>query len=148
MTETKARPIHILLVEDDPGDVRLTIEAFKKSRFNSLMSVVNDGAEALQYLRRERPYAAAPLPDLILLDLNLPRLNGHEVLKEIKDDARLKHIPVVVLSGSTSAEDIRRAYDTHANCYVTKPSDWELYSSAIGAIEDFWLDFVKLPGAD
>lgn len=145
MADREGKTFHILLVEDDPGDVRLAIEAFRRSRVNSLLSVVGNGAEALGYLRREYPYARAPVPDLILLDLNLPRVNGHEVLREAKADPSLRRIPVVVLSVSASEEDVRRAYDTQANCYVVKPADWGLYRSVLQAVERFWLNCVRLP---
>ncbi len=139
------RPIEILLVEDSPGDVRLTQEAFKDSRILNNLHVVSDGVEALAFLRREPRYAGAVQPDLIILDLNLPRKNGQEVLAEIKEDPDLKHIPVIVLTVSSAEEDILRSYNLHANCYITKPVDLERFLTAVKGIENFWLAIVKLP---
>ncbi|HEY6199933.1 MAG TPA: response regulator [Candidatus Binatia bacterium] len=135
----------ILLVEDNPGDVRLTMEALKEGRILNEISVVEDGVEAIAYLRRAGKYAAATRPDLILLDLNLPRKDGREVLEEIKEDAELKKIPVVVLTTSAAERDILRAYNLHANCYITKPVDLEQFMRVVQSIEDFWLTIVKLP---
>jgi CheY-like chemotaxis protein len=145
-----AGAIEILLVEDNPGDARLTLEAFKEGKVINNVTVVRDGVEALAYLRREGSYANARQPDIILLDLNLPRKDGREVLTEIKADDRLKQIPVVVLTTSTADEDIAKAYNSHANCYISKPVDLEQFLRVAHSIESFWLHFVKLPrhGAD
>lgn len=140
-----ANPIEILLVEDSLADVRLTQEAFRDAKVLNHMSVVTDGEEATQFLRREGPHADAPRPDLILLDLNLPRKDGREVLKEIKDDPNLRRIPVVVLTTSRAEEDVLRAYNLHANCYITKPVDFTQFISVVRSIEGFWLSVVKLP---
>ena len=139
------RPIEILLVEDNPGDVRLTIEALKEGKVRNSLSVARDGVEALAFLRREGPHARAARPDLILLDLNLPRKDGREVLAEIKDDTSLRRIPVVVLTTSRAEEDILRTYDLHANCYISKPVDLEQFISVVRSIDDFWLSVVRLP---
>jgi CheY-like chemotaxis protein len=140
-----ANPIEILLVEDSLADVRLTEEAFRDAKVLNHMSVVTDGDEAMQFLRREGPHAEAPRPDLILLDLNLPRKDGREVLREIKDDPNLRRIPVVVLTTSRAEEDVLRAYNLHANCYITKPVDFTQFISVVRSIEGFWLSVVKLP---
>ena len=139
------KAIEVLLVEDNPGDVRLTMEAFKDARVINHFSVVEDGTEALAYLRREGKYASASLPDLILLDLNLPKKDGREVLKEIKNDENLKRIPVVILTTSTAEQDILKTYDLHANCYINKPVDFDQFLTVVRAIENFWLTVVKLP---
>jgi two-component system, chemotaxis family, response regulator Rcp1 len=141
--ETEA--IKILLVEDNPGDVRLTLEAFKEGKVRNQISVVNDGVEALAFLRREGQYAAAPRPDVILLDLNLPKKDGYEVLAEIKHDPILRRIPVVILTTSEAERDILQTYYMHANCYITKPVDLEQFITIIKSIESFWLNVVKLP---
>ena len=146
--DSLGRPIEILLVEDNSGDVRLTIEALKEGKVRNRLSVARDGVEALAFLRREGPHASAPRPDLILLDLNLPRLDGREVLAEIKGDARLRRIPVVVLTTSKAEEDILRTYDLHANCYINKPVDLDQFISVVRSIDDFWLSVVRLPGGD
>jgi len=146
--DTLGRPIEILLVEDNPGDVRLTIEALKEGKVSNRLSVARDGVEALAFLRREGPHASAPRPDLILLDLNLPRRDGREVLAEIKEDAQLRRIPVVVLTTSKAEEDILRTYDLHANCYINKPVDLDQFISVVRSIDDFWLSVVRLPGGD
>jgi two-component system, chemotaxis family, response regulator Rcp1 len=146
--DSLGRPIEILLVEDNPGDVRLTIEALKEGKVSNRLSVARDGVEALAFLRREGPHATAPRPDLILLDLNLPRRDGREVLAEIKADARLRRIPVVVLTTSNAEEDILRTYDLHANCYINKPVDLDQFISVVRSIDDFWLTVVRLPGGD
>lgn len=138
--------IKVLLVEDDPGDVLITREAFAENKVRNHLSVVNDGVKALQFLRREADYASAPRPDLILLDLNLPRMDGHEVLAEIKSDADLQRIPVVVLTTSDAEEDVLRSYDLHANAYVTKPVDFERFLGVVRQIDDFFVSVVKLPG--
>jgi chemotaxis family two-component system response regulator Rcp1 len=146
--DSLGRPIEILLVEDNPGDVRLTIEALKEGKLRNRLSVARDGVEALAFLRREGPHATAARPDLILLDLNLPRKDGREVLAEIKDDAQLRRIPVVVLTTSKAEEDILRTYDLHANCYINKPVDLEQFISVVRSIDDFWLSVVRLPPGD
>ena len=138
-------PIRILLVEDSPGDVRLTIEALKDGKVRNDLSIVGDGVEALAFLNGEGKYAEAPRPDLILLDLNLPRMDGRELLAIIKQDEHLKRIPVVVLTTSEAEADVLRVYDLNANCYITKPVDLDKFITVIKAIEDFWLTIVKLP---
>ena len=135
----------ILLVEDNPGDVELTREALLESKVHMRLSVVADGVEALAFLHREGKYADAPRPELILLDLNLPKKDGRTVLGEIKQDPALRHIPVVILTSSQAEQDIVRAYDLHANCYVTKPVDLEQFMTIVQSIEQFWLTVVKLP---
>ena len=137
--------IEILLVEDNPGDVRLTLEVLKEGKLLNRVSVARDGVEALAFLRREGAHADAPRPHLVLLDLNLPRKGGREVLEEIKGDPRLKRIPVVVLTTSEAEQDILRSYDLHANCYLTKPVDLEQFIVVVRSIEDFWLTIVRLP---
>ena len=139
--------IQILLVEDNAGDARLTVEAFKEGRVLNNLTVVHDGVEALAYLRRQEPFPDAVTPDLILLDLNLPRKDGRQVLAEIKADARLMKIPVVVLTTSGAQDDIAHAYGSHANCYITKPVDLDQFLRVINSIETFWLSLVKLPTA-
>ena len=143
--ETIGRPIEILLVEDNPGDVRLTQEAFKEGKVRNKLHIAWDGIEAMAFLRREGKYADAPGSDLILLDLNLPKKDGREVLAEIKQDPDLKRIPVVILTTSKAEEDILRTYDLHANCYITKPVDLEQFIKVVKSIEEFWLTIVKLP---
>lgn len=140
-----SRPVEILLVEDNPGDVRLTREALKEGKIRNNLNVVGDGVEALRYLRREGPYAESTRPDLILLDLNLPRMDGREVLEAVKADPSLRLIPVVVLTSSAAEQDIVRAYDLHANCYVSKPVDLDQFIHVVKSIEDFWFSIVKLP---
>ena len=140
------RPIEILLVEDSPGDVRLTIEALKDAKVRNNLHVVGDGVEALAFLRREGEYGRTPRPDLILLDLNLPRKDGREVLAELKDDPALKRIPVVILTTSQAEQDIVESYNLHANCYISKPVDLDQFVRVVQSIEDFWLAIVKLPG--
>jgi CheY-like chemotaxis protein len=142
---TIGKKIDILLVEDNPGDVRLTMEALKDRKVLNDLSVVGDGMEALAFLNQEEPYTNAPCPDLILLDLNLPKKDGREVLMEIKSQEHLKHIPVVVLTTSSADGDVLRAYELHANCYITKPVDFVQFTEVIKSIEDFWLTIVKLP---
>jgi CheY-like chemotaxis protein len=137
--------VEILLVEDNPGDVRLTEEAFKDSKIRNRLSVVRDGVEAMAFLRREQEFALAPRPDIILLDLNLPRKDGREVLLEIKEDEHLRRIPVVVLTTSDDEHDILESYNLHANCYITKPVDLARFVTIIKNIEDFWLSIVRLP---
>ena len=146
MEGTKAdRPIEILLVEDNPGDVRLTREIFKAARIRNIIHTVEDGVEAMEYLRNQGKYADEARPDLILLDLNLPRKDGREVLAEIKTDDELKRIPVVVFTISKAEEDILKTYSLHANCYITKPVDLDQFIKVVASIEDFWLSVVKLP---
>ncbi|NIP72956.1 MAG: response regulator [Gammaproteobacteria bacterium] len=135
----------ILLVEDNPGDVRLTQEALKEAKVRNRLHVVEDGVAAMEFLRQEGEYQSMPKPDLILLDLNLPKKDGREVLEEIKQDPSLMRIPVVVLTTSQAEEDIVRSYDLHANCYVTKPVDLDQFINIVKSIEDFWLTIVKLP---
>ena len=137
--------IEILLVEDNPGDVRLTREALRDGKVQNRLSVVPDGVEAMAFLRREGAYANAPRPDLILLDLNLPRKNGREVLAEVKSDPDLLRIPVIVLTTSGDDQDVLRAYEYHANCYITKPVDLEQFLAVVRSIEQFWFTIVRLP---
>jgi CheY-like chemotaxis protein len=142
-----AAPIEILLVEDNPGDVRLTKEALKEGKVYNNLHCAKDGVDALEFLRREGKHAKAPRPDIILLDLNLPKKDGREVLSVIKNDDQLKHIPVVILTTSKAEEDVVRSYNLHANCYVTKPVDLEKFISVVQAIDRFWLTVVTLPPA-
>ena len=139
------KPIKILLVEDNLGDVRLTLEAFEEAKIRNEISVVNDGIQAMAFLRREGKYADALRPDLILLDLNLPKKDGYEVLAEIKQDSHLRRIPVVILTTSKAERDILETYYLHANCYIIKPVDLEQFMTVVKSIETFWLDVVKLP---
>jgi CheY-like chemotaxis protein len=141
-------PIKILLVEDNPGDVRLTIEALKESKIHNTVDVVEDGPEALAYLRKEGKYANVNTPDLILLDFDLPLLSGNEVLEQVKADKNLRLIPIVVLTVSQSEQDILRAYDLQANAYVNKPIDLDQFIAVIRSIENFWFTIVKLPGRE
>ena len=145
MSNVIGRPVEILLVEDNPGDVRLTEEALKEGKVLNNIHLANDGVEAVSFLQKEGKYADAVRPDLILLDLNLPKKDGREVLKEIKKDEALRRIPVVVLTTSKAEEDIIRTYDYHANCYITKPVDFDQFIKVVKSIEDFWLSVVKLP---
>jgi CheY-like chemotaxis protein len=137
--------IEILLIEDNPGDVRLTQEALRDGKVINKLSVVSDGVEALDYLRKKGRYADAKRPDMILLDLNLPRKDGREVLAEIKEDPDLKRVPVVVITSSRAEEDVLRSYNLHANCYISKPVDLEQFITVVKSIEDFWMGIVKLP---
>ena len=137
--------IHILLVDDDPGDVRLTLEALKRSKLYSSIDNVENGEEALAYLRRQGKYANAPLPDLVLLDLNMPRKDGRETLAEIKSDPELRRIPVVILTTSSLEADVVKSYDLGANCYITKPVDLAQFMKVIYETESFWFAVVKLP---
>lgn len=139
------RPIEVLLIEDNPADVRLTQEAFKEGRVANHLSVVNDGVAAMDFLRRDPPYQAAPRPDLILLDLNLPRKSGREVLQEIKSDPILRRIPVMILTTSKADQDLHKAYNLHANCYITKPVDLQQFLNVVKSIEHFWFNIVTLP---
>jgi two-component system, chemotaxis family, response regulator Rcp1 len=142
---TVLRPAEILLVEDNPGDARLTMEALREGRVRNNLYHVKDGVEAMAFLNREEPFAEGPMPDLILLDLNMPRKDGRDVLSEIRQDRRLELIPVVVLTTSEAEQDIVKCYKLHANCYVTKPVDLEKFLGIIRTIEDFWLTVVALP---
>ena len=139
------KSVTILLVEDSPSDADLVLEALEEGKILNELHIVGDGIEALQFLRHEEPYTDAPHPDLILLDLNLPRKDGREVLKEIKDDKNLKRIPVIVLTTSTADEDVCYTCDSHANCYVTKPVDIDKFIRVLRSMEEFWLTFVKFP---
>ena len=141
----RSRPVEILVVEDNPGDVRLMMETFREGKISNRLSVVEDGVEALAFLRNQGKYDSAPRPDLILLDLSLPRKSGQEVLAEIKKDADLKRIPVCVITSSAAEKDIMQAYDNHVNCYLTKPVDLGQFMSVVRSVEDFWLSIVKLP---
>ena len=143
--DQEIKPIEILLVEDNPGDVELTRDALSSSKFQNKLHVVGDGEEAMAFLRRLGPYANATRPDLILLDLNLPKKDGREVLADVKSDDELKRIPVVVLTTSKAEEDIVRSYNLHVNCFVTKPIDLKTFLRVVMAIEEFWLSIVRLP---
>lgn len=143
--EKNIRQVNVLLVEDNPGDVRLTQEAFKEAKMSIKLDVTMDGAEAIKFLRKESEYAQAQTPDLILLDLNLPKKDGREVLKEIKTDETLKRIPVVVLTTSNAEQDIMKSYNLHVNCYINKPVDFEKFFDIIQKIEEFWLTTAILP---
>jgi CheY-like chemotaxis protein len=145
MDTGSGRPIEILLVEDNEGDVRLTKEALKEGKVKNNLQVAYDGVEALEYLKREGEHQDRVKPDLILLDLNLPRMDGRELLEKIKEDKDLRRIPVVILTTSKAEEDIVRTYDLHANCYITKPVDLEKFIVVVKSIEDFWMTIVKLP---
>lgn len=138
----------ILLVEDNPGDARLTVEAFADGRVKNNLNVVSDGVEAMRYLRNEGEFAGKPMPDIILLDLNLPRKDGREVLAEVKADEDLRKIPIVILTTSRAEEDILRTYDLHANCYITKPVELDSFINVVRTIEDFWLTLVRLPRSE
>jgi chemotaxis family two-component system response regulator Rcp1 len=142
---TDAAPIEVLLVEDNPADVRLTQEAFKDAKVHINLRIAPDGEKAMAFLRREGEHTDVPLPDLILLDLNLPQKDGREVLKEIKENPKLKSIPVVILTTSESAEDILRSYQVQANCYITKPVNLDGFLKVVERIDSFWLSVVKLP---
>jgi two-component system, chemotaxis family, response regulator Rcp1 len=139
------RPIRVLLVEDDPADVRLTLEAMKESKLHAEMDIVNNGVEALSFLHNQLGYAYAKRPDLILLDLNMPKMNGRELLARIKADSQLKRIPVVILTTSSADQDVLHAYNLGANCYITKPVDLEQFTRVVLSIEDFWFTVVKFP---
>ena len=145
MKTAEVRPIEILLVEDSPSDAEFTIEALKEAKVRNHLSLVEDGVQAMEFLRRQGQYTSAPRPDLIMLDLNLPRKDGREVLAELKADDHLKMIPVVVLTTSRAEEDVLRAYQLHANCYITKPVDFQQFLSVVRSIESFWLFVVTLP---
>jgi len=137
--------VDVMLIEDNPGDVRLTREALKEAHIAVNLHVANDGLEAMQMLRQEGPYGQQPLPDLVLLDLNMPKMDGREVLRLIKTDDKLKHIPVVILTTSGAEKDIAQAYGLHANCYITKPVELDQFMEIVKSIEGFWLTVVKLP---
>ena len=139
------KPVNILLVEDNPGDARLALEALKENKVANTLHWVDDGVKALDFLYQREPYADAPRPDVILLDLNLPKKDGREVLAEIKEAPDLKRIPVVILTVSQAEEDILRTYNLHANCYITKPLDLDRFLEVVQQIENFWLTIVKLP---
>ncbi len=145
INEMSSKSVDLLLVEDNPGDVRLTREALKEAKVRNSLYVVEDGVEATAFLHKEGKYADAPRPDVILLDLNLPKKNGRELLAEIKQDPDLKYIPVVILTSSSSEEDIIRSYNLHANCYITKPVNLERFLDVVKSIDNFWLSVVTLP---
>ena len=145
LKDTLSTPIEILLVEDNPGDIRLTQEVLNEGKVHNSLSIVENGVQAISFLRKENEYLDAPTPDLILLDLNLPKKDGREVLLDIKNDLELKKIPVVVLTTSQSEEDILKVYDLNANCYISKPVDFGEFIDVVKSIEDFWLSIVKLP---
>lgn len=140
-----SEPIEILLVEDSPGDARLAKEALKDGKVQNNLHHVIDGVEAMRFLRRQEEYSYAPLPDLILLDLNMPKKDGREVLAEVKEDPELRHIPTVVLTTSEAERDLAKGYELHANAYIVKPVDFDRFIEVIRAIEDFWFTIVKLP---
>lgn len=139
------KPIHILLVEDNEGDIVLTTEALEEGRISNTIAVAKDGWEAVQYLEKKGKFSGQPTPDLILLDVNLPKMNGHEVLKNIKTNPLLKHIPIIILTTSSSESDILKSYQNHANCYITKPVGLDNFLKVVASIEDFWISIVKLP---
>lgn len=145
MNPSSVKLVEILLVEDNPGDVRLTQEALKETKLVNKLHVVGDGEEAMAFLRKQNKHASAQRPDLILLDLNLPKKDGREVLAEIKNDPDLQRIPVVVLTTSKSEQEVLKAYNLHANCFVTKPIDLDQFMHVVKSIEDFWLSIVRLP---
>jgi CheY-like chemotaxis protein len=146
MPDTRSsQPIEVLLVEDDPGDVLMTQEAFADYKIANNLTVVTNGEDAIAYMRKLGQFASAPTPDLVLLDLNLPRRNGREVLRDIKEDPELRRIPIVVLTTSEAEEDVLAAYDLHANAYVRKPVDFEQFVAAVRAIDDFFITVVRLP---
>jgi CheY-like chemotaxis protein len=140
-------PIEILLVEDSPDDADLTMDALRQGRVRNNVTLIEDGESAMAFLRRQGPYAAAPRPDLILLDLSLPRKNGREVLAEVKQDPSLRRIPVVIMTSSDDEKDVVAAYNLHVNCYVTKPVDLDQFIAVVKSIEHFWFSIVKLPAA-
>ncbi|HEY0669901.1 MAG TPA: response regulator [Sphingobacteriaceae bacterium] len=139
------KPISILLVEDNEGDVLLTTDALYEGKISNTIAVVRDGWQAIQFLKKNDPYTTAITPDLVLLDVNLPKMNGHEVLKVIKSSEELKHIPVIMLTTSSSESDIMKSYQNYVNCYITKPVDTEDFMKVISSIEDFWISIVQLP---
>lgn len=139
------RPIHILLAEDNEGDILLTTEALEEAKIHIKLSVVRDGKEAMDFVGKQGKYTGVPLPDLLLLDVNLPKKNGHEVLKYVKGTQNSKHIPVIMLTTSSSEKDINACYDNHANCFITKPVDANEFLAVVASIENFWISIVKLP---
>jgi chemotaxis family two-component system response regulator Rcp1 len=139
------RPVIILMVEDNPTDVLIAREGFSGAKMQNTLHVADDGIEAIEFLNQRGKYASAPRPDLIVLDLNMPRKNGQEVLAEIKADDNLKHIPVVILTTSKSSDDISKAYGLHANCYISKPVDFDEFTAVVQTIQDFWFSVVTLP---
>lgn len=139
------KPIHILLVEDSEGDIVLITEALEEGKISNDVTVLNDGWEAYRYLNRKEEYTHAPMPDLILLDVNLPKMNGHELLVKIKNDETLQHIPVIMLTTSSHEEDVYKAYKNHANCYITKPVDVRKFMEVVSTIENFWISIVQIP---
>ena len=141
----ECKTIEVLLVEDNPGDIRLIKEALNDAKIHVHITVAHDGVEALTLLRREGNYSSAPVPDLVLLDLNLPRMGGHDVLRAIKQDQHLRRIPVVIVTSSKADQDIAASYDLHANCFVTKPVDLDQFFNVVQAIREFWFIIVKLP---
>ncbi len=145
LTQEYGKPIEILLVEDNPGDARLAFEALKESKIRNVLHVIEDGIEAMDFLYKKGKHTKAPRPDLILLDLNLPKKDGREVLAEIKSNPDLKRIPVVILTISKAEEDVLKTYNLHANCFITKPLDLYQFLNVIRSVEDFWLTIVKLP---
>jgi len=145
MMKMNTKPVEILLVEDNEGDVGLVEEVFEEAKIRNIIHVAEDGEEAMLFLNKETPFDDAPTPDIILLDLNLPQKDGREVLEEIKTDEKLKRIPVVVLTTSKAEEDILKSYDLHANSYITKPVDFDQFIRVVRSIEDFWLEVVRLP---
>ena len=146
-SEPMTKPVIILMVEDNPTDVLIAREGFSCAKMRNTLHVADDGIEAMEFLRRRGKYASSPRPDLIVLDLNMPRKNGHEVLAEIKIDDNLKDIPVVILTTSKSQEDISKAYGLHANCYISKPVDFDEFTKVVQTIQDFWFTVVSLPPA-
>lgn len=140
-----AEPINILIVEDNPGDARLAVEALTEGKITNNISIVQDGVEAISFLRREKGYSDTPRPDLILLDLNLPKMNGKDVLAIIKNDSKLKRIPVIILTTSDADQDISATYKLQANCYITKPVGFDQFIKVVQSVENFWLSVVKLP---
>ncbi len=137
--------IHILLIEDNEGDILLTKEAFDNSKISNVVSVVRDGWEAMLFLEKKQDYISAETPDVILLDVNIPKLNGHEVLANVKSNPKLKHIPVIMLTTSSSEQDVLKSYQNHVNCFITKPIETEPFSDVITSIEEFWMSIVQLP---
>ncbi|MBI2083178.1 MAG: response regulator [Deltaproteobacteria bacterium] len=143
--EFNAKPIEILLVEDNPGDIRLIQEAFREEKIINKMQIVNDGEEAVDYIFGRGSHVGRVLPDLVILDLNLPKKDGREVLREVKNDEKMKMIPVIILTSSRAEEDIVKSYMSHANCYIAKPTDFEKFTDVVKRIENFWFTVVSLP---
>ena len=142
------KPIEILMADDNPGDVRLAMEALKGAKVKNNVHIVHDGVDAMNFLFKKEKYKDVPTPDIILLDLNMPKKDGREVLKEVKDDKNLKRIPIVILTVSQADEDILKSYDLHANCFITKPVDFDQFINIVKTIEHFWFTIVKLPSND